>query len=212
MNVIIAEDQPLLRDTLKVYLEKEAGFNIIGSVSNGEQAVKSCRIKKPDLIIMDIKMPVMSGLKATEIIKSEYPDIKILILTLYENEQDLIESILAKADGYLLKDIEPETLISALKLINLGVSVYKSEILRNAYRRLLPLGGNNNRDLPVEFSEIELDVIRKICEGKQNKVIAEELNYSLGSVKNKIAGILSKTNLTDRTQVVIYAIKQGLLS
>ncbi len=212
MNIIIAEDQHLLRDTLKIYLEKEAGFNITGSVSNGEQVVKQCRINQPDIVIMDIKMPILSGLKATEIIKTEFPDIKILILTLYESEQDLIESILSGADGYLLKDVAPETLISAIRMINLGVSVYKSDILRNAYRRLLPLGKNKTSELPVNFSEVELEVIQKICEGKQNKTIAEELDYSLGTVKNKIAGILSKTNLTDRTQVVIYAIKQGLLT
>ncbi len=211
MEIIIAEDQSLLRDTLRIYLEKEAGFNIVGTANNGEQAVKLSRVKKVDLIIMDIKMPIMSGIEATEIIKSENPQVKILILTLYENEQDLIDSIMACADGYLLKGVEPETLISSIRMIEKDVSVYKRDILRKAFSSRVPLK-DKNALVGVEFNQTELDVIRKICEGKQNKHIAEELNFSLGTVKNKIAGILSKTNLSDRTQVVIYAIKQGLLS
>lgn len=211
MNIIIAEDQSLLRDSLKLYLEKEEEFCIVGTASNGEQVVQMSRREKVDFIIMDIKMPLMSGIEASKIIKSENPDIKILILTLYENEMDLIDSIMADADGYLLKDVEPETLISAIKMIGLGVSIYKKDLLRNAISSRSPLKGEVN-DLSVSFSETELDVIRKICEGKQNKVIAAELRCSLGTVKNKIALILSKTDLNDRTQIVIYAIKQGLLS
>lgn len=208
---MIAEDQSLLRDSLTLYLEKEAEFHVIGSASNGEKAVQLSRSSNVDFIIMDIKMPVMSGIEASKIIKAENPEIKILMLTLYENERDLIDSILAHADGYLLKDVEPETLISAIKMINLGVCVYKKDILRQAFSSRLPLK-NESTNLCVSFSETELDVIRKICEGKQNKIIAEELHCSLGTVKNKIAVILSKTDLNDRTQIVIYAIKQGLLS
>ncbi len=211
MNIIIAEDLSLLRDSLTLYLEKEEEFHVVGSASNGEQAVLLSRSTKPDFIIMDIKMPIMSGIEASKIIKSENPEIKILILTLYENEMDLIDSIMAYADGYLLKDIEPETLISAIKMINLGVCIYKKDILRKAFSSRMPLKDKSN-DLCVSFSETELEVIRKICEGKQNKIIAEELKCSLGTVKNKIAVILSKTNLSDRTQIVIYAIKQGLLT
>ncbi len=211
MNIIIAEDQSLLRDTLKLYLEKEAGFRIVGSATNGEQVVSLCRTTQADFILMDIKMPIMSGIEASKIIKAENPKIKILILTLYENEMDLIDSILAQADGYLLKDIEPETLISAIRMIDMGVNVYKKDVLRKAFSSRLPLK-NKIDDITVSFNHTELDVIRKICEGKQNKVIAQELKCSLGTVKNKIAGILSKTNLSDRTQIVIYAIKQGLLT
>jgi len=211
LNIIIAEDLSLLRDSLTLYLEKEEEFHVVGSASNGEQAVQLSRSTKADFIIMDIKMPIMSGIEASRIIKSENPDIKILILTLYENEIDLIDSIMAYADGYLLKDVEPETLISAIKMINLGVSIYKKDILRKAFSSRMPLKDKSN-DLLVSFSETELEVIRKICEGKQNKIIAEELKCSLGTVKNKIAAILSKTSLNDRTQIVIYAIKQGLLT
>ena len=139
MNIIIAEDQSLLRDTLKLYLGNEAGFRIVGSASNGEQAISISRTAKAYIIIMDIKMPIKSGIEATRIIKSENPHIKVLILTLYENESDLIESIMAQADGYLLKDVEPEVLISAIKLIHKGVSVYKKDILRNAFSSRLPL-------------------------------------------------------------------------
>ena len=211
MNIIIAEDQSLLRDTLKLYLEKEEGFHIVGSATNGEQAILLSRTTQTDFILMDIKMPIMSGLEASKIIKGENPNIKILILTLYENEMDLIESIMVHADGYLLKDVEPETLISAMRMIEMGVSVYKKDVLRNAFYSRLPLK-DKIENITISFNQTELDVIRKICEGKQNKIIAEELKCSLGTVKNKIAGILSKTNLSDRTQIVIYAIKQGLLT
>ncbi len=212
MNIIIAEDQPLLRDTLKLYLEKESDFNVVGTASNGEQIVESSRIKSPDLIIMDIKMPIMDGLKATEIIKKESPNIKILILTLYENEEELIESIISGADGYLLKDIEPETLINSIRVIFQGVSVYKSGILRDIHKRLTPPSGRQNSIETPDFTEVEMNVIKKVCEGKQNKVIAQELNCSLGTIKNKIGIILVKTGLTDRTQLVIFALKQNILN
>lgn len=212
MNIIIAEDQPLLRDTLKLYLEKESDFNVIGTVSNGEQIVESSRIKSPDLIIMDIKMPIMDGLKATEIIKKENPNIKILILTLYENEEELIESIISGADGYLLKDIEPETLINSIRVISQGVNVYKSDILRGIHKRLNPNCSRNNNIETPDFTEVEMNVIKKVCEGKQNKVIAQEMNCSLGTIKNKIGNILVKTGLADRTQLVIFALKQKIFN
>lgn len=210
MDIIIAEDQPLLRDTLKLYLEKEKDFNIIDTVSNGEKVIESCNRHNPDLVIMDIQMPVMTGIEATKILKSRNPNIKILILSLYEKEDDFISSIISGADGYLLKDIEPGNLISSIRLINSGLAVYNKNSLQKSYKRVVPLHNNNNCQR-ADFTEAEIEVIKKICEGKQNKVIADELNSSLGTVKNRIASILSKTGLSDRTQVVIYALKEGIL-
>lgn len=211
MNILIAEDQTLLRDTLKSFLKTDHDFHKVSTVTNGQQALETVSSGDIDFIIMDIKMPIMSGIEATKVIKKKYSHIKILILTLYENEQDLIDSIQAGADGYLLKDVEPEILISSIKLISKGVSIVKKEILKQAFNRLQPLGEEDEVSPSINFSISELDVIKKICQGKQNKIIADELNCSLGLVKNRIASILSKTNLTDRTQIVIYAIKQGLL-
>lgn len=212
MNILIAEDQTLLRDTLQSYLKSDTEFKNIRTVANGDQAVKMAESGSIDFILMDIKMPVLSGIEATKIIKKQFPQIKILMLTLYENEQDLIDAILAGADGYLLKDVKPETLISSIKLIASGVSVVKNDVLKQALKRLVPLNAEEKEMIAVQFSQSEQEVIKKICQGKQNKVIASELNCSLGSVKNRIASILSKTNLSDRTQIVIYAIKQGLLT
>jgi len=211
MNILIAEDQTLLRDTLRNYLLKEKEFQSIKSVANGRQAVDFVEKNNVDLIVMDIKMPVMDGLTASRKIKKRFPGIGILILTLFENEQDCLESIEAGCDGYLLKDVEPETLTTALKLISTGITVFRKNILSKAIQRAVPLGSTKLPGLDVSFSENELAVIGKICEGKQNKVIASELECSLAAVKNRIASILAKTNLSDRTQIVIYAIRQGIL-
>lgn len=212
MNILIAEDQPLLRNTLKTYLENQEDLNVIKTVSNGEQAVQFCNTNLPDLIIMDVKMPLLDGIEATKIIKKSLPEVKILILTLYENENDLVRSIEAGADGYLLKDIEPETLISSLKIIELGITVYKQGILKAAYKKINPLKDNAKKEIIEDFTNGELEVIQKICEGKKNQVIADELGCSLGTVKNRVGSILSKARITDRTQIVIHAIKNGLLS
>lgn len=212
MNIIIAEDQPLLRDSLKSYLENHEFYNVVKTAANGEQVVQQCKIDPPDIIIMDVKMPVMNGLDATKIIKQSYPNIKVLILSLYENEDDLIKSINYGADGYLLKDIEPELLIQSIELIFNGMTIYKQGILKKAYSRLSPLISDEPVKEIESFTEGELEIIYKICEGKKNQEIAEELNYSLGTVKNRIGSILSKTGLSDRTQIVIHAIKNGLLS
>lgn len=212
MNIIIAEDQSLLRDSLKSYLENNEAYNVITTASNGEQVVDLCEKVKPDIIIMDVKMPIMDGLEASRIIKNRYENIKIIVLTLYENEDDLIKSINNGADGYLLKDIEPEVLIKAIEIVNCGITVYNKNLLKDSFKRLSPLVTEIQENTIEEFAPGELEVIDKICQGKKNQEIANELNCSLGTVKNRIGSILSKTGLSDRTQIVIYAIKNGILS
>ncbi|QEN04549.1 response regulator transcription factor [Thiospirochaeta perfilievii] len=211
MNIVIAEDQTLLRDSLKVYLEGNKDFSVIGTVSNGEQAIEICDRLDIDIIIMDVKMPKLNGIEATKQIKKLYPHIKILILTLYESETDILEAIEVGANGYLLKDIEPEALISALKTISFGITIFKYGALTPLLNLVSPLKGDN--DIVVEdFSNSEIEVIKLICQGLKNLEIADELGLSLATIKNRVGSILSKTNLNDRTQIVIYAVKNGLLN
>lgn len=212
MNIVIAEDQPLLRDTLKTYLENQGDLKVINTVSNGQQAVDICKTASPDLIIMDVKMPILNGIEATKIIKIKFPHIKVLILTLYENKEDLLRSIEVGADGYLLKDIEPEVLINSINIINMGISVFKQGVLKGVYKNINPLIDTKKVETIEEFTSGELQVIHKICEGKKNQTIADEIGCSLGTVKNRVGSILAKANLTDRTQIVIHAIKNGLLT
>lgn len=207
LKILIAEDQHLLRDSLKSYLDRENGF-IISTVSNGKQAVERCDIDPPSIILMDIKMPVMTGLEAAKIIKERNRSIKIVILTLYEDERDILEVIKIGADGYLLKDITPEALIQVIKTVNMGLSVFRQETLIQACSTVHMLKDKDD----IEFTPGEQEIIRKICQGKQNKLIAKELNCSLGTVKNRVCTILSKTGLSDRTQIVVYALKRGLIT
>jgi len=215
IRVVIADDIALFRNGLKTIIEQDDEINVIGCATNGKEAVELCEKYSPDVVLMDIKMPVMNGIEATKLIKEKNCSIKILILTTFQEDSDISDAIEYGADGYVLKDLEQLELIMVVKNIAKGLSVFHGNVIDNVRKQyqfkkepdVLPEKAQNNFGL----TERELEIVKLIIEGKKNKDIADKLFITEGSVKNMTSKILKKLNLEDRTQLAIFAVKNNLI-
>lgn len=209
IKVIIADDQVLLRKSLAQLISIDEKINVISMASSGREAIDECEKHRPDIVMMDIEMPKMNGIDALKIIKDKYPDIKVIILTTFDNKENIIQAFLARADGYITKDIEPDELITTIKCVNYGLTViHKSvkEIMVDKFEKLANKSKNYTDILTIE----EIDMIKNIVDGKSNKDIAKILNYTEGTVKNKVSRIYEKLGITDRLQLAVYAVENGI--
>lgn len=217
IRIMLADDQKLLRESLKNLIENNSDMKVVASAVNGLEAYELCGTINPDIILMDISMPVCNGIEATKLIKSKYPSIKILILTASNDEEDVVEAIHLGADGYILKDIGTEELILSIKSAFLGLAVLHKDLLnihslnkpvsvRHSKSKTLKING-----IDVSLSERELKIIEMIVEGKDNKEIGASLFIAEGTVKNTITEIISKLQLKHRTQLAVYAVKNHLV-
>ena len=208
MDILIVDDHTLLSESLRMMLERDEELKVVGVASNGIRALELCKEKKPDIVLMDVKMPDMDGITATKKIKSTYPDIKVLILTSVEEEKWIMDSFAAGADGYLLKDTPPEKLITLIKCVEWGYMVSSFA----SFQVIMHMNNNIATMLEsVPVREEELQIIKLISEGKSNSEIAETLNYAIGTVKNKITKIIETTGVENRAQLVLYALKNNLI-
>ncbi|MFL2076612.1 response regulator [Marinilactibacillus psychrotolerans] len=209
IDILIAEDQVLVRQGLKMMLETEAGFRVVAEASNGKEAVEWCERKSFDLVLLDIRMPEMNGLEAGKIIRNQHPQTIILMLTTFNDEEYALEALKNKANGYLLKDGDSFELIKSVKSALNGGLVIQDHVAARVMPTLLDRQPTNE---PVNrfLTHRELDIIKKIGEGKNNQEIADTLYLSVGTVKNHISSILTKLELRDRTQIAIYALKHKI--
>ncbi|GEQ32772.1 response regulator [Marinilactibacillus psychrotolerans] len=209
IDILIAEDQVLVRQGLKMMLETEAEFRVVAEASNGKEAVEWCERKSFDLVLLDIRMPEMNGLEAGKIIRNQHPQTIILMLTTFNDEEYALEALKNKANGYLLKDGDSFELIKSVKSALNGGLVIQDHVAARVMPTLLDRQPTNE---PVNrfLTHRELDIIKKIGEGKNNQEIADTLYLSVGTVKNHISSILTKLELRDRTQIAIYALKHKI--
>lgn len=216
-TVIIAEDQKLLRESFKNIIENNSDIKVIASATNGKEAYNLCKEYKPDVVLMDLFMPICNGSESTKLIKSEFPSVKVLILTASSDKSDVTDAISNGADGYILKDISTEELILSIKSASLGLGVIAKDILNPI---LLNMGVQNKRSkkknvnisgINISLTERELKIVSLIVDGKDNKEIGAFLFIAEGTVKNIITEIISKLQLKDRTQLAVYAVKNGLV-
>jgi DNA-binding NarL/FixJ family response regulator len=212
IKLLLAEDQKVLRESLKIILSQDPELEVIGCAANGSEALLIVEEKRPDIILMDIKMPVCDGIECTKLIKEKYPQIKIVILTTFDNDENVRKALVNGADGYILKEIDPEELIMIIKNTMKGLQV----IHHNAYDKILKQLHNRkskSNDSPdnIDLSEREMEIIRLIIQGKSNKEIAASLFLSETRVKSLITKILKEFNVADRTQLVVYAMKNNII-
>lgn len=216
LKVLIADDQKLLRESFKNIIEKNNDIQVVACATNGREAFELCGKLNPDLVLMDICMPVCSGTEATKLIKSEYPSIKVLILTASDDEADVDEAINNGADGYILKNIGTEELLLSIKGTSLGLGIMHKDVFRPT-----ALNKKHKEDEPqknkvsiagidVSLTDREIKIIQMIVDGKDNKEISTSLFIAEGTVKNTITDIISKLQLKDRTQLAVYALKNNL--
>lgn len=215
INVMVVDDQVLLKQTLLYMLGQDDEISVVDGGKDGYEAIENCGTYRPDVVLMDLRMPKMGGLKAMKRIKELYPSIKIMVLTTFEDDQSIFKSLENGADGYIVKDIKPEELIMAVKSVynNLYVmhmnvlQVLKEEILRITQERQK----NNDTIDQYDLSPMEIKIIQQMVNGKSNKEIAIKLNFTEGTIKNKVSKLLSKLDLKDRTQIAVFAIKHNLI-
>lgn len=210
---MIVDDQRLMREGLKTILDLEAGIKVIELAENGQDAIEKISVNQPDIVLMDIRMPLMNGVECTAVIKDKYPHIKILILTTFDDDQYIIEGLRNGAEGYILKDLPSEKLISAIKDVYAGNSIMQPEIASKIIshitdRKLLNVDNKNSltEELVDKLTERERDVLRLVAKGLNNKEIANELFISIGTVKNYISSIYEKIGVKERSKAIMYAI------
>lgn len=214
IRAMVVDDQTLLKETLIFMLNQDKEIEAIDGGGNGYEALEKCKEFRPDIILMDIRMPRLDGIKATNKIKELYPHLKILILTTFEDEESIFEAMEKGADGYLVKDIKPDALIMAVKAAIQDLYVmHKSalEYLRKGIHKTITQKNSSSSAIKsFDLTNKEIIIIKHIVNGKSNKEIAEELNFTEGTVKNKVSRLLDKLGLKDRTQMVVFAIKNNL--
>lgn len=204
LKVLIADDDALIRESLKLLLGLEEDIEIIGTACNGQEAFDICREKRPDIILMDIRMPIMDGVLGTKMIKSCFKDVKIIILTTFKDNEYIKEAIKNGAEGYILKNQSSDSIIDSLRAVHKGNIVFEKDVA-NTLTSMLEKEKREKQD--VDLTEREWEVIKLISEGLSNKEISGKLYLSEGTVRNYVTILLEKFELRDRTQLAIYYLK-----
>lgn len=214
INVVIVDDEKLIREGLNIILGTNIDLNIVGLCENGEEALKMCRSEKVDVVLMDIRMPVCDGVMGTKLIKGEFKNIRILILTTFKDQEYIVDAMKHGASGYLLKDTSYDVIIDGIKSVHKGNVVINPEIAGKMVNNMSSSSGDTVKDVKEKYTltQREMDIIIEIGSGLTNKEIGEKLFVAEGTVKNYITEILSKLNLRDRTQIAIFALKNSLVA
>lgn len=230
IKVLIADDIMILRQGLKAVLEQDEGIEVVALAENGKEAFEKSKVYKPDVVLMDMRMPDYDGEYGIKAIKKELPDVKVLVLTTFDDEETVEKAVLSGADGYLLKEMEDEKVIASVKSVYGGISVFGDGVYKTMMNRMATgrsadygkqssnagfygedrIGVDGSEETEVPFTDRERDVLRLVAEGYDNKEIAGELYLAEGTVRNQVSKLLDKLSLKDRTQLAVYAVKHGL--
>lgn len=214
IKILIADDQELIRQSLQIILNNEADFEVTDAVANGLEVVRSVRKNRPDIILMDIRMPEMDGVVCTQIIKENYPDIKIIIVTTFDDDEYVFNALKYGASGYMLKGASMKELSDAIRKVYQGNAMINGDIASKVVKLFSKMAQSN---LAIQVDELQSDslkenewqIIVQVGSGLSNKEIATKLNLSEGTVRNSLSIILSKLGLRDRTQLAIWAVQTG---
>lgn len=208
IRVLIAEDHAIVRKGIRNLLSLEQDIDVVGEAENGVEAVRKVGELKPDVILMDLLMPELDGAGAIRQILQKNPDARVLVLTSFATDEMIFPAIKAGAMGYLLKDSDPSELLSAIRQVNAGECSLHPVIARKVLKelKLTPKPGPSVQEL----TDREVEVLKLVAQGKSNRMIADELVISLGTVRSHLSNILSKLHLASRTQATLYALQQGL--
>jgi DNA-binding NarL/FixJ family response regulator len=206
-TVMIVDDQTLFRRGLAKLLESDPRIRIVDDAANGAEAMEKIAANPPDVVLVDIKMPVMDGIETTRRIVSQYPDTRVLVLTTFENDGYVVQALRAGASGYLLKDAKPEAIVSAMLAILSGTRVMTQSVVE----QFLNFVGGSPKRRPDGMTPREVEILRLIGQGLTNKQIAYRLEISAKTVRNHMGNLYSKLGVGDRSQAVLYAVRKGLV-
>lgn len=209
IKVLLADDQELILESLHIVLSMEEDLEIVGLAKNGEEAIKGCEQFQPDIVLMDINMPVMDGVAATAIIKERIPVIKVIMLTSYQEVEYVLAALSHGAEGYLLKAIHPRDLAAGIRVVHAGGTLITQEMASKMIKSINNAPATKSNEYGLSAREIE--VLHKLASGLRNRDIAEALFLSEGTVKNYISTIYSKLNVTGRREAARKARDSGFM-
>ena len=215
IKIVIADDQELIRESLKIVLSANPDMEVTDTVADGREVIRSVRACRPDVILMDVRMPEMDGVSCTRIIKENYPQIKIIILTTFDDDEYVYNALKYGASGYLLKGVSMAELSSAIRTVHSGKAMINPDVAEKVVRLFSQMAQSNygirvDSRMVEEIGKTEWKVIQQVGYGRSNKEIAAALNLSEGTVRNNLSSILSKLELRDRTQLAIWAVQTGV--
>jgi DNA-binding NarL/FixJ family response regulator len=215
VRVLLVDDQALFREALATLLAVHEGVEVVGEAGDGDEALRKAAELAPDVVLMDLRMPVLDGIGATRRLRVEHPRVRVIALTTFDDDEDVFAALRAGAVGYLLKDVSSARLVEAVHAAARGESVLQPSVAAKVVARFaqLPDAAPEARTQPlvVPLSERELGVLRLLADGRSNREIATELFLAEGTVKNHVTNVLSKLGARDRTQAALRARALGLL-
>lgn len=216
IRILVVDDYTLVREGFARMLELCPDFEVVGQASSAQEALERCRLLQPDIVLMDIKLPQINGIEATRMIKEKWPHIEIVILSMYDEDEYVMEAVKAGASGYLLKDVTHEQLFETVRVVHAGGSMMQPNLARKLLRefaqiaRTAPiLSRTDGGAEPLVLSEREVEVLQAVAEGKSNREIADALTISEKTVKAHLRSIFRKLEVGDRAQAVAYAMRRG---
>ncbi|MFC1929859.1 response regulator [Chloroflexota bacterium] len=210
IRIMITDDHPVVREGLSAMLSSEQDFEVVGEAVNGKEAIEKARNLKPDVALMDLRMPEVDGVEAMRQIRLDNPDVKFIVLTTYDNDEYIFRGIEAGARAYLLKDSPREEMFRAIRVVSEGGSLIEPAVAGKVLDRFAQL--SRQVQVPESLSEREVEVLRLIAKGYGNKIIATSLSISESTVKTHIQSIFNKLEVNDRTEAVTEAIKKGIIT
>lgn len=208
IRVIIADDIPVLRRGLEAVLAQDGEIEVIGTAGDGKEASELCMSLRPDVAIMDMRMPGFDGAYGIKQIKQNCPEVKVLVLTTFDDSETVRTAMECGADGYILKEMDNEKIINSIKTVNGGMNVFCSNIFSSLKQNM---GTAQPAAAVPELTEREKELLTLIAEGCDNKTIAARLFLAEGTVRNNISRLLEKLGLKDRTQLAVYAVKNNIV-
>ncbi len=218
IKVMIADDQELIRDSLKIVLEQNGDMQVSALASDGQECLDLIEQDRPDVILMDVRMPEVDGVQATRIIKEKYPEVSIIILTTFDDDEYVFNALKYGASGYMLKGVSVLELSSAIRTVASGGAMINPEVVTKVvklFSQMAKKGGASASTVETLggaelFSRTERNIALLVGHGLSNKEIADQLSLSEGTVRNGLSSVLSKLGLRDRTQLAIWAVQTGL--
>lgn len=214
VKIMIADDQQLIRESLKIILDSDPDFEVVKVVGSGQEVLDALKTESIDIILMDVRMPNMSGVDCTRIVKKEYPNIKVIILTTFDDDEYIYDALKYGASGYLLKGCSLEELSTAIHNVLSGGACFNPNVAGKVAQFFSQMANSNSEfsfehEEDFDLSDTECKIIAQIGHGYSNKEIAQKLGFSEGTIRNYLSVILDKLDLRDRTQLAIWYLSRG---
>ena len=213
IKVLIADDHVFYREGVRTFLENEPGIEVVGEAGNGDEVLSKIAVLKPDVILMDLKMPVLNGIEATRRIHETNPDIGVLALTMFDDDDSVFAAMRAGARGYLLKDAGKNQVIRAIIAVKDGEAIFSPAIAGRMIKFFSPPAADAQKKQPDEFAELterEFEILELVARGQSNKEISNRLSLSVKTVQNYVSSILAKLQVADRLQAIMRAREAGM--